>query len=185
MGAHCAAQAGLLHPRFVMNSWKEDGTVTTPWMHPAATPAVRWAMRLRLRLMPLLYTLYVAAAEAGEPVLRPTFFDFDADPESWAFSDEVGAQIQHLSISPGVQSIVTGEESCSDFSLPHGRIEVSTWCKLPISMLCIPRNANNTCHSIHVFCGVLCQVAQPRIMQEPNTSWLSKLVCACGDMLKS
>lgn len=66
--------------------------MTTPWMHPAATPAVRWAMRLRLRLMPLLYTLYVQAVEAGEPVLRPTFFDFDADPETWAFSDEVGAQ---------------------------------------------------------------------------------------------
>lgn len=84
-----AAQAGALHPRFVMNSWKDDGTVTTPWMHPAATPAARWAMRLRLRLLPLLYSLYVAATENGEPPLRPTLYDFDADPRAWAFSDEL------------------------------------------------------------------------------------------------
>jgi alpha-glucosidase len=35
-------QAGALHSRFVMNSWKLDGTVTTPWLHPEALPAIRW-----------------------------------------------------------------------------------------------------------------------------------------------
>lgn len=91
-----------------MNSWKEDGTVTTPWMHPAATPAVRWAMRMRLRLMPLLYTQYVQAAEAGEPVLRPTFFDFDADPATWAFSDEVAPK-PSTSPCPNMQCMVAWE----------------------------------------------------------------------------
>ena len=60
-------QAGALHPRFVMNSWKADGAVTTPWMHPAVTPHARWAMRLRLRLMPLLYSLYVARPRPAAP----------------------------------------------------------------------------------------------------------------------
>ncbi len=30
-----------------------------------------------------------AAAEAGEPILRPTLYDFDADPAAWGASDEV------------------------------------------------------------------------------------------------
>ena len=37
------AQAGALHPRFIMNSWKACGTVTCPWMHASALPAVRRA----------------------------------------------------------------------------------------------------------------------------------------------
>jgi len=66
-------QAGLIHPRFIMNSWKADGTVTTPWLHPDATPAVSRAIRLRYRLMPYLYSLYQRAAEHGEPMCgRPS-----------------------------------------------------------------------------------------------------------------
>jgi alpha-glucosidase len=81
-------QAGALHPRFIMNSWKADGTVTTPWLHDATLPAVRWAIRLRYRLMPYFYTLYWRAAELGEPMLRPTFFDFPDDPATFAENDE-------------------------------------------------------------------------------------------------
>jgi alpha-glucosidase len=83
------AQAGALHPRFVMNSWKPDGAVTTPWLHEESLPAVRWAIRLRYRLMPYLYTLYWRAAEAGEPILRPTFFDFPDDTATFAENDEL------------------------------------------------------------------------------------------------
>lgn len=82
-------QAGTLHPRFIMNSWKPDGIVTTPWLHPAVLPAVRWAIRLRYRLMPYLYSLYRRAAEDGQPILRPTFFDFVEDPATLAENDEL------------------------------------------------------------------------------------------------
>ena len=41
-------QAGLLHPRFLMNSWKDDGVTTSPWLHPEALPAIREALRLAL-----------------------------------------------------------------------------------------------------------------------------------------
>ena len=71
-------QAGLLHPRFLMNSWKPDGVFTTPWLHPEATPLIREAIRLRYRLMPYLYSL-MHAATAGEAPLRPTFVAFPGD----------------------------------------------------------------------------------------------------------
>lgn len=68
-----------LWPRFVMNSWNEDGVVTLPWMHPGIVDEVRAAMRLRYRLMPYLYTLMWRASAASEPPLRPLFCDFPAD----------------------------------------------------------------------------------------------------------
>jgi alpha-glucosidase len=83
------AQAGAIHPRFIMNSWKADGVVTTPWLHPEVLPAIRWAIRLRYRLMPYMYSLYRRAAEAGEPIVRPTFFDFPDDPATLADNDEL------------------------------------------------------------------------------------------------
>jgi alpha-glucosidase len=83
------AQAGALHPRFIMNSWKAGGVVTTPWLHPEVLPAIRWAIRLRYRLMPYLYSLYRKAAEEGEPMLRPTFFDFPDDPRTLVENDEL------------------------------------------------------------------------------------------------
>jgi len=81
-------QNGVFSPRFIMNSWKPDGTVNTPWLHPQVLPAIRDAIRFRYRLLPYLYTLYRRAATAGEPILRPTFFDFDDDPRAFDDSDD-------------------------------------------------------------------------------------------------
>ncbi len=80
-------QAGLLHPRFLMNSWKDDGVTTSPWLHLNALPAIREALRLRLRLMPYLYSAMVLAHEAHVPVLKPTFMRFEDDPASFADAD--------------------------------------------------------------------------------------------------
>ena len=63
-------QAGLLHPRFIMNSWKPDGVYTAPWLHPEVTPLIRDAIRLRYRLMPYIYSL-MHDATAGVPPLLP------------------------------------------------------------------------------------------------------------------
>jgi alpha-glucosidase len=108
-------QAGALHPRFIMNSWKADGTVTTPWRHPEILPAVRRAIRLRYRLMPYLYSLYRRAAEAGEPILRPTFFDFPDDPECLAENDE-------LMLGPNLLAAPVVEEGARQrlVYMPHG-----------------------------------------------------------------
>jgi len=71
-------QAGLLHPRFIMNSWKPNGVFTSPWLHPEAMPAIREAIRLRYRLMPYLYSLMHTATDC-EAVLSPTFVAFPED----------------------------------------------------------------------------------------------------------
>ncbi|MBL8587111.1 MAG: glycoside hydrolase family 31 protein [Methylobacteriaceae bacterium] len=81
------AEMCCLWPRFVMNSWNDDGVVTTPWLHAEALPHVREAMRLRLRLMPYLYTLMHRAALADEPVVRPLLHDFPDDARAAAIDD--------------------------------------------------------------------------------------------------
>ena len=80
-------QAGVLHPRFLMNSWKPDNVTTSPWLHAEALPAIREALRLRLRLMPYLYSAMHAAHEAHIPVLTPTFVLFEEDPACFADAD--------------------------------------------------------------------------------------------------
>ena len=82
-------QSGLLHPRFIMNSWKPDAVFNCPWLHPDALPAVREAIRLRYRLIPYLYSLMHEAHATGAAVLRPTFLEFDDDPGTAADCDEL------------------------------------------------------------------------------------------------
>jgi alpha-glucosidase len=81
-------QNGAFSPRFIMNSWKPDGMFNSPWLHPEVLPLIRDAIRFRYRLMPYLYSLYRRAATHGEPMLRPTFFDFEADPRTLADGDD-------------------------------------------------------------------------------------------------
>jgi alpha-glucosidase len=88
-------QAGSIHPRFIMNSWKPDGVFTSPWLHPEATPAIRAAIRLRYRLMPYFYSLMHHVSEGGPAPLRPTFAAFGADPATLADNDE-------LMVGPGL-----------------------------------------------------------------------------------
>ena len=82
-------QAGLLHPRFIMNSWKPGGIYNNPWLHPEATDAVREAIRLRYRLIPYLYSLMHAAVDGGAPIIQPAFLPFDEDPRCFADCDEL------------------------------------------------------------------------------------------------
>ena len=80
-------QTGVIHPRFIMNSWKPDGVYTSPWLHPEALPEIRAAIRLRYRLLPYLYSLMHAASATNAPVLQPTFSAFEDDPNTFADSD--------------------------------------------------------------------------------------------------
>jgi alpha-glucosidase len=82
-------QACSLNPRLLMNSWKEDGSVNSPWLHADATPHIRAAIELRLKLMPYLYTQRWLASTEHVPFLRPTFFEFAVDRECWADNDEM------------------------------------------------------------------------------------------------
>jgi alpha-glucosidase len=80
-------QNGAFSPRFIMNSWKAGSEVNTPWLHPKVTPIIRDWIRLRYRLLPYFYTLYSRAACAGEPLLRPLFYEFE-DERCFADSDD-------------------------------------------------------------------------------------------------
>lgn len=82
-------QACCLVPRMIMNSWKADGSVNTPWLHASATAAIRSAIGLRLHLLPYLYTLMWQASTMHTPVLRPTFFHFGDDANCWHDNDEM------------------------------------------------------------------------------------------------
>jgi alpha-glucosidase len=82
-------QACCLVPRMIMNSWKDDGSVNSPWLHPEATETIRDAVRLRLHLMPYLYTLMWHASTQHRPVLRPTFYHFADDTACWRDNDEM------------------------------------------------------------------------------------------------
>ncbi len=82
-------QACCLLPRMIMNSWKADGSVNSPWLHAEATAPIRAAIGLRLHLMPYLYTLMWQASTAHTPVLRPTFFHFGDDATCWQDNDEM------------------------------------------------------------------------------------------------
>jgi alpha-glucosidase len=82
-------QFGVLTPRFSIHSWNDDGSVNEPWMHPEATPYVRDLIKLRMTLVPYLYTLLRAYHLDFEPVVRPTFYDFPGDPHCWAENDEM------------------------------------------------------------------------------------------------
>ena len=82
-------QACCLVPRMIMNSWKADGSVNSPWLHAEATAPIRAAIGLRLRLLPYLYTQLWHATRTHVPLLRPTFFEFGDDPRCWADNDEM------------------------------------------------------------------------------------------------
>ena len=115
-------QAGSVHPRFIMNSWKPDGVYTAPWLHAEATPAIRAAIRLRYRLIPYLYSLMHHAAAGGPAPLRPTFATFGADPATLADNDElmVGSGLLAAPVvEPGARSrqvyLPAGPECWFDF----------------------------------------------------------------------
>ena len=81
-------QACCLNPRMVMNSWKADGSINVPWLHPSVTPHVAAAIRLRYTLMPYLWSLFERATEQHEPIIRPTFYDFPEDEACYLDCDD-------------------------------------------------------------------------------------------------
>jgi len=97
-------QAGVLMPRFSIHSWNDDGTVNEPWMYAQALPTIRRLMALRQQLIPFFYDLLHRYHAAYEPMLRPTWLDFPADPGAWQECDEhlLGADLLVASVmEPG------------------------------------------------------------------------------------
>jgi len=93
-------QNGIFHPRFAISSCNDDGSDTLPWMHEEVAGVVRDAIQFRYDLMPYLYTLYHRAHRDHEPIIRPTFYDFDADPRTFDECDDfmLGDQVLVASV---------------------------------------------------------------------------------------
>jgi alpha-glucosidase len=99
-------QACCLNPRMVMNSWKEGGIATVPWIYPEVTPVITRAIELRYRLMPYLWSLFERASARHEPIIRPTFYDFPDDAQCLEDCDDfmLGRQ---LLVAPVVEAGAT------------------------------------------------------------------------------
>lgn len=94
-----------------------------PWMFGTTVENIcRDYIGLRYRLMPYLYTLFHTAHVSGEPIQRPTLYDFPADPttltQDYAFM--VGP---YLLVSPVTSS---GVSSWNTY-LPAGADWVNWW----------------------------------------------------------
>ena len=72
-------QSGVFQPRFVMHSWKPDGSVTEPWTYPETEEAIVALIRERYRFLPYLYNLAIAAFKTGAPIERPLALEFPQD----------------------------------------------------------------------------------------------------------
>lgn len=78
-------QAGFLFPLF-RNHTTADSRAEEPWSYPAGVrKLLAKYVRLRYRMLPYLYNLFIAQAAAGDPILRPLCYEFGGDEyaETW------------------------------------------------------------------------------------------------------
>lgn len=76
-------QHGIFQPRFSIHSCNTDNTVTEPWMYPSYTKYIREAIKFRYELAPYLYSLLYEAATEGSPIMRPLFYEFQKDSNTY------------------------------------------------------------------------------------------------------
>ncbi len=73
-------QSAVFQPRFVMHSWKPDGSITEPWTFPHRLDAMRHFIQERYRFLPYIYDLAIRASETGIPMESPVALEFPDDP---------------------------------------------------------------------------------------------------------
>jgi alpha-glucosidase len=72
-------KACFLFP-FLRNHSVKDSRPQEPWAFSFSTNGVlRHYIRLRYKLLPYLYNLFIDQEEQGDPILRPLFYEFDAE----------------------------------------------------------------------------------------------------------
>ncbi|MDF1510023.1 glycoside hydrolase family 31 protein [Robertmurraya sp. DFI.2.37] len=81
-------QNGIFHPRFTIHSWNDDKSVNVPWMYEETTGYIRDLIKFRHRITPYLYTALYNAHENYEPILRPTFYEFEHDVKTFEENDD-------------------------------------------------------------------------------------------------
>lgn len=72
-------KAGFLFP-FCRNHSTKGSRAQEPWAFSKATLGIiRRYIRLRYKLLPYLYNLFIDQEEQGEPIMRPLFYEFDGE----------------------------------------------------------------------------------------------------------
>jgi len=79
---------GIFQP-FCRNHSCKGTVAQEPWAFGEPWESIcRDMLRLRMRLLPYLYTAFEDAARTGAPILRPLLFDFPDDPVTYTVDDQ-------------------------------------------------------------------------------------------------
>ena len=81
-------QNGIFHPRFTIHSWNDDATVNEPWMYPKVTHYIRNLIKFRTKITPYIYNLLHRSSKYYEPMIRPTFYNFEEDSDTFVENDD-------------------------------------------------------------------------------------------------
>lgn len=81
-------QNGIFHPRFTIHSWNDDQSVNVPWMYKETADMIRETIKLRHKIIPYVYSALYDAHAHYEPIVRPTFYDFEDDETNFEENDE-------------------------------------------------------------------------------------------------
>ena len=81
-------QNGIVHPRFTIHSWNDDQTANEPWMYPEMLDSIRGLIKFRTKIIPYLYTALHEAHLNYQPIIRPTFYDFEYDENTFEENDD-------------------------------------------------------------------------------------------------
>lgn len=136
-------KAAFLFPFFrnhsLFNSRKQE-----PWAYgPKALRIARRYVRLRYKLLPYLYNLFVEHEETGEAALRPLFYDFKDTPEApLEFLHDQFMVGPHILQAP----FTTEKERERRVTLPKGRwwdVQEGRWIR-GNRKLAAPRRAETT-----------------------------------------
>ncbi|MFD2706211.1 glycoside hydrolase family 31 protein [Salibacterium lacus] len=76
-------QNGIVHPRFTIHSWNDDGSVNVPWMYPEYMEPIKRLMDFRETIIPYLYQLMKEAHDHYKPMIRPMFYSFSHDEKTF------------------------------------------------------------------------------------------------------
>ncbi|SCX99821.1 glycoside hydrolase family 31 protein [Alkaliphilus peptidifermentans] len=81
-------QNGIFNPRFTIHSWNDDSTVNEPWMYPSVTHYIRNLIKFRTKITPYIYNLLHRSYKHYEPMIRPTFYNFEEDSNTFEENDD-------------------------------------------------------------------------------------------------
>jgi alpha-glucosidase len=109
-------QNGIVHPRFTIHSWNDDQTVNEPWMYPDMLENIRGLIKFRSKIIPYLYTALHEAHQHYQPIIRPTFYDFEHDETTFEENDDF-----MLGESILVASVVEKGKSEREVYLPENK----------------------------------------------------------------